>query len=1077
VSVSASTKSRAPENRPPAGKLRRAFAIVRKLTLLFIFALLSLAIYLNQIGLPQFAQKRLREAVLARGWELDYTRVRLHSWRELAVEDFHLRRTSTSPPLTNQPVGSALAAGPEIYVGEAYCRFRPGALRRLKFELEALRLNDGYLLLPVADHDSGGNAPAPMATNGSTTELLKDTDHASHTTHRAHRRTTFRQISGELLVKSDDQWELRNFQAKWQPASTLGVNLQLMGVLTNSSLLRDWKFPKAPSDIRRSGRAFWSNILRAIESIEFTGQSGSALAPQLIGQFYGDAADPIDMEASVRFAAAAVSTPWGAGTDVRILARLSPPVRDNDIVLVDLNISADDAHTPWGKADHVQVHAQMEPSYPQLSTTNALFTIDARGVETRWTSAETANLKVRLTGCPTNANLLQTDITLRANHVDSTIQPFDTSTINHQPSTTQRWHGELVDLSGQAVHPEPKRLHLADTNLLLPDRIANISLCATGKVVNLSSCGVQIDSTAWQLRWDSPSLQLDTTSAVSGGDLNLALQTRTDTRDLRFQGSSSFDPHKIVPLLPAKTQQWLSRYSWSKPPLLVADGQLVLPEWTNRGPAWLSALLPSITLGAQLKVGAAEYRGVQVLEATSHLELTNFLFTMPDLLVTRPKGVIEAQYQADLRNSDFHWRLKGPVDITIAQPWLETDQQRKILSELAVTDPPRFEGDLWGNWHDFDRFGATGSLSASNIAFRGQTMDFAHTRFLYTNQILTLLEPIIKRQKEEGSAPGIQINIPRRKLYITNAFGNLDPHAVVRAIGRQATRALEPFIFDAPPTTRVSGVVDLRKKSYEDDLHFEVAGRGFHSKKFNLQQVSGKIDWVGKNVSFRELNGLLETGRATGEAHFDFSPKIGADFSFKVVIAEADLGEVREGFGKTNKVEGILSGELVVTSGNTSSNLNGWHGYGRVNVRDGLLWNIPMFGIFSPVLNALVPDMGNSRAREANATFTISNSVVHSKDVEVHATGMRMHFEGLFAFDGRVDARVEAELFRDFPGIGLLLSKVLWPVTKVFEYKVSGTLNQPKAEPVYVIPKLLFIPFLPFKTLRDIVVEEPTGGP
>jgi hypothetical protein len=147
-----------------------------------------------------------------------------------------------------------------------------------------------------------------------------------------------------------------------------------------------------------------------------------------------------------------------------------------------------------------------------------------------------------------------------------------------------------------------------------------------------------------------------------------------------------------------------------------------------------------------------------------------------------------------------------------------------------------------------------------------------------------------------------------------------------------------------------------------------------------------------------------------------------------------------------------------------------------VNVRDGLLWNLPMFGMFSPVLNAFIPGMGNSRAREANATFNITNSVVYSKDLEVHATGMRMQFQGKADFNGNVESRVEAELLRDLPGIGLVLSKVLWPVTKVFEYKVTGTLSHPKSEPVYVIPKLLLLPFQPFKTLRDLIEEQPANG-
>ena len=53
---------------------------------------------------------------------------------------------------------------------------------------------------------------------------------------------------------------------------------------------------------------------------------------------------------------------------------------------------------------------------------------------------------------------------------------------------------------------------------------------------------------------------------------------------------------------------------------------------------------------------------------------------------------------------------------------------------------------------------------------------------------------------------------------------------------------------------------------------------------------------------------------------------------------------------------------------------------------------------------------------------------------------------------------MEAELLRDFPAIGFLISKVLWPVTKLFEYEITGTLNDPKTAERYFISKALLAP-------------------
>jgi hypothetical protein len=61
------------------------------------------------------------------------------------------------------------------------------------------------------------------------------------------------------------------------------------------------------------------------------------------------------------------------------------------------------------------------------------------------------------------------------------------------------------------------------------------------------------------------------------------------------------------------------------------------------------------------------------------------------------------------------------------------------------------------------------------------------------------------------------------------------------------------------------------------------------------------------------------------------------------------------------------------------------------------------------------------------------------------------------------------------PAVGVIISKVLWPVTKLFEYKISGTLQEPKTEPVYIFPKIILLPLNPIKSLREIFLG-PAGS-
>ncbi len=45
-------------------------------------------------------------------------------------------------------------------------------------------------------------------------------------------------------------------------------------------------------------------------------------------------------------------------------------------------------------------------------------------------------------------------------------------------------------------------------------------------------------------------------------------------------------------------------------------------------------------------------------------------------------------------------------------------------------------------------------------------------------------------------------------------------------------------------------------------------------------------------------------------------------------------------------------------------------------------------------------------------------------------------------------------------------------MSKLFEYNITGTLSEPKSEPVYIIPKLILMPLHPFRTLEGLFPGE-----
>jgi len=326
-------------------------------------------------------------------------------------------------------------------------------------------------------------------------------------------------------------------------------------------------------------------------------------------------------------------------------------------------------------------------------------------------------------------------------------------------------------------------------------------------------------------------------------------------------------------------------------------------------------------------------------------------------------------------------------------------------------------------------------------------------------------------QRSEGivSADSVTANFNEERVLLVNGFSTVEPMFVGRIIGPKVQRAIEPYQFDKPPTARVNGVAPMRGEQLAD-LYFEVEGGPFHWWKFNLPRIAGQVHWKAKQLWLSNVRADFYGGEAAGAAHFEFYPETGGQVQFSAAITNVLLQAlIADLFAHTNHLEGRLNGELDISHADLAR-MDDLEGQGNLQVRDGLIWDIPLFGIFSPVLDAIVPGLGSNRAGAANCSFLITNAVLFSDNLAVSAQGFRLLYRGTLDLDGRLNARVTAELLRDVWVIGPVAKWVLWPVSKVFEYKVTGTIEEPRSVPVTpVIPTVLQLPIHPIKTLKDLM--------
>ena len=1017
----------------------RRFRITVWVLILF---LLGGLVYLNQIGLPAFAKKPLLENLRARGFDLQFSRLRL-SWIHGIVAE-NVRFGRADEPLS-----------PQLSLAEVRLRFNYAALARLQFQINALMLRQGRLVWPIAE------------------------------TNQAPRQLVMENIQTDLRFLPGDQWALDHFTADFA-----GARLQLSGIVSNASACREWKVlqPAQPAPANA-----WQNRLRqladTLERIRFLAP------PELKLDVQGDARDLASFSVRVFLNTPGAETPWGSVARGRLNARLFPATT-NGLSRAEVNLEADRAQTRWATTADLQLTAHLAYFEGQTYLGNSDLALTAGHVETEWGSATNVQLTLRLDSVPASTNLVNADLTLLASRVETRWGGASNAQLNAQwihaltnavplsgqgelhcaQATTQWGVARKLRFSARLATPAATVPPGADESWGWWATLAPYALSWDCHLSGLQRSGVEAEEVTCGGDWRAPQLTITNLhAALYQRQLDVRAGLDVATRALQLSLSSDVDPHQLAPLLTEGAQRWLEPFAWEKPPVLKGDVSLVLPAWTNREPDWRAEVKPTVRLAGEVKLehGGA-YHDVAFTAAQSHILYSNMVWRLPDLMLARPEGGVEAVLDASDRTKDFYFRIASTLDLRVLRPLLEPEQQ-KGLDYLTFTDPPVIDAEIWGRWHDPERTGFKGRVALTNFTFRGETASGLQAALQYTNRFLKLIAPRLQRGAQQLSADGLGVDLLAQKIYVTNGVSTTDPMVVARAIGAHVARAVEPYHFTQPPVAHVHGTIPMRGEE-DADLHFDLKGGPFEWWRFHMLQVAGHVHWQGQHLTLSNVQFEFYGGQAAGSAQFDFSPRDETDYQFALTATDAFLQPlIADLFRRTNHLEGKLSSTLVVTNASTAD-MQSWNGYGDLRLRDGLIWDIPIFGIFSSVLNGMYPGLGSSRANAGACSFIITNGVIRSEDVDIRSTGMRLQYRGTVDFQGQVNARVEAWPLRDMPLIGQVVSFALWPVSKLFEYRVTGSLGEPKAVPVYTITKFVFLPFQfpwhPLSTLKGLLPED-----
>jgi hypothetical protein len=987
-----------------------AFKWCRVAALLIVLLAVAALACLQWAGLPDFLKEPLLRTLRQRGLDAQFASARLGWGPSIIIEN-----AAFSP--TNQ------SSGPRLSAAKTQLVLNGAALLHARLQVDSFEVQQAGLSLPVSPTNQ-----APLS--------LTDVN--------------------LLVTLSSNNLALLTNGSAW----CRGIRLHVNGDLRNFLSMRDWTLPlpsvaAAPPATGQTNLAPAAPRLTAweiLQSIRFTG------TPDLNLHFSADGQDRNTLRAELAFTAAGAQTAWGHSGPLRLSATCARLLNSGQAPFFQALLLASEVTTPWAACRGLS--ADIAFSREAQTNLSVLADLTSREVRADWPASSGSNW-VRVSD-------------LR--WVGTTTLPspaFRPATFQGKLSATRTESGwgsvdaaSLIVQSRRTDDSSPP-----DPSWGLWNKIKTFTLDWQAEATNLVTPKLKLNHVAFNGGWHAPQLTIDTLQAVmdrghleAGGSLDVA------SREAQARAAVDFDPHQISLLLTGPAQHWISLYDWETPPRFSAGLRCVLPPWTNRLDDWPEDSRNSLQLAGDFSVGRGAFRGIAVTSAQSHYTYTNHVWNVSGLRVAGQRGALDLDYQWNEATDDYHFRFDSKLDPAVALPLL-TEAQQRALREASFSEKPEIHGDVWGHWGAPETTGFAATLAAQRFVVRGESVDQLNAQLDYTNRCLRLSRLNLAHEAGRVEVPLASIDFASNVYSMTNASSTVDPEAVRRALGKIAPSWMRELQFDAPPQVQASGSFTPGDDN-GTDLRFVVHGGRFHWNHLTTDSVQGEVYYHVRTVEVTNVQAsLYKTGKLQSGFTIDWGRQ-GTRFRSEASLHDIDLAALaQELTKKSSKLEGMLDGHLALGAPFNASDTN-LFGSGALHVHNGLLWDIKLFGALSPMLNAIAPGSGESRAREAKASFIITNGVLFTDDLEIRSSGFRLLYRGSIDTKTRLNARVEANLLRDEPVFGHFLGWMLTPLGKIFEYRVTGTLSKPITKPLY-IPKILLEILRPFHSLKEMAAPKP----
>ncbi|HXX40766.1 MAG TPA: AsmA-like C-terminal region-containing protein, partial [Chthoniobacterales bacterium] len=461
------------------------------------------------------------------------------------------------------------------------------------------------------------------------------------------------------------------------------------------------------------------------------------------------------------------------------------------------------------------------------------------------------------------------------------------------------------------------------------------------------------------------------------------------------------------------------------------------PEIEIRGDADFGERQPQLKVIGHARVERLTYKSVPFSDCGFEFSWDGDRTLVRDIHLKQDRGELHAEI-LDAPN-DFRLNIESSINPVIVRAFVSPEMNH-FLGDWEFPQDASLRLAIRGQDRHAQNWQGDGNIALGRTRFRGVWMKSASAKVHFGNGAVDYQD--LRVTRDEGVATGsFTYDFANHEVRVANIKSSLRPVDVAVWVDPDLPRTVAPYRFRQSPAITANGVYQFRGGK-NTRLDIAVDGQKgmdytFLGKVLPFDRINAKLVFTNDRLQIVDLAGALFSGQVRGSADISLAHN-DPHYHASISVNKIDFPRLTDLYYNYKTSQGNLSG--VYNFDGFGSDARKMHGTGKVQVTDGDVFAIPVFGPLSGILGHIMPGTGYSIARTAAADFTIKDGVIHTEDFGVAGTLFGMVGRGDIYF---LDDKLDFDLRIDPKGPTVMLA----PVYKLFEYKGEGSLKNPDWHP------------------------------